>query len=55
MKSIADRSLSGNLWIVSENDSELASVAATRGVFMPYAEGSLPEKVAECPAIPETW
>ena len=55
LKSIADGSLSGNLLVVSETDSELASVALTRGVFTPYAEGSLPEKVRECPAVPETW
>ena len=54
LKSIANRSLSGNLLVVSETDSELASVASTRGVFTPYAEGSLPEKVRECPAVPET-
>ena len=47
-------SFSGNLLVVSEIDSELASVAPTRGVFIPYAEGSLPEKVRECPAVPET-
>ena len=50
LKSIANRSLSGNLLIVSETDSDLASVAPTRGV-----EGSLPEKAKECPAVPETW
>ena len=53
LKLIANRSLSGNLLVVSETDSELASVASTRGVFTPYAEGSLPEKVRECPAVPE--
>ena len=50
LKSIANSSLSGNLLVVSETDSELASVASTRGV-----EGSLPEKAKECPAVPETW
>ena len=55
LKSIANRSLSGNLCIASENDSELHSVASARGVFMPQAEGRLPEKVRECPAVPETW
>ena len=54
LKSIANRSLSGNLLIVSETDSELTSVAPRREVFTPYAEGSLPEKVRECPAVPET-
>ena len=54
LKSIANRSLSGNSLIVSETDSELTSVAPTREVFTPYAEGSLPEKVRECPAVPET-
>ena len=54
LKSIANMSFSGNLLVVSEIDSELASVAPTRGVFIPYAEGSLPEKVRECPAVPET-
>ena len=54
LKSIANRSLSGNLLVVSETDSELASVEPTRGVFTPYAEGSLPGKVRECPAVPET-
>ena len=54
LKSIANRSLSGNLLVVSETDSELASVASTRGVFTPHAEGSLPEKVRECPAVSET-
>ena len=54
LKSIANRSLSGNLLVVSETDSELPRVAPTRGVFIPYAEGSLPEKVRECPAVPET-
>ena len=49
LKSIANRSLSGNLLVVSETDSELSSV-----VFIPYAEGSLPKKVRECPAVPET-
>ena len=53
LKSIANMSFSGNLLVVSEIDSELASVAPTRGVFIPYAEGSLPEKVRECPAVPE--
>ena len=54
LKSIANRNLSGNLLVVSETDSELASVAPTRGVFTPHAEGSLPEKVRECPVVPET-
>ena len=45
LKSIANRSLSGNLWVVSETDSELASVAPVRGVFAPYPEGSLCETV----------
>jgi len=54
LKSIANMSFSGNLLVVSEIDSELASIAPTRGVFIPYAEGSLPEKVRECPAVPET-
>ena len=54
LKSIANRGLSGNLLVVSETDSELASVAPTRGVFITYAEGSLHEKVRECPAVPET-
>ena len=49
LKSIAN-SLSGNLLVVSETDSELASVAPTRGV-----EGSLSEKAKECPAVPESW
>ena len=54
LKSIANRSLSGNLIVVSETDREVASVAPTRGVFTRYAEGSLPEKIKECPAVPET-
>ena len=54
LKSIANMSFSGNLLVVSEIDSELASIAPTRGVFIPYAEGSLSEKVRECPAVPET-
>jgi len=54
LKSIANRSLSGNLLVVSETDSELASVTPTRGVFTSYAEGSLHEKVRECPVVPET-
>ena len=53
LTSIVNRSLSGNLLVVSETDSELTSVAPTRGVFTPYAEGSLPKKVRECPAVPE--
>ena len=53
LKSIANRSLSGNLFEVSETDSELTSVAPTKGIFTPYAEGSLPEKGRECPAVPE--
>ena len=52
LKSIA-HSLSGNLLVVSETDSELASVAPTRGVFVTYAEGSFPEKAKEAPAVPE--
>ena len=52
LKSIAN-SLSGNLLVVSETDSELASVAPTRGVFVTYAEGSFPEKAKEAPAVPE--
>ena len=54
LKSIANRSLSGNLLVVSEADSELASITSTGGVFTPYAAGSLPEKVRECPKVPET-
>ena len=54
LKLRANRSLSGNLLIVPETDSELTRVAPTGGVFAPYAEGSLPEKVGECPAVPET-
>ena len=54
LKLIANRSLSGNSLAVSATNSELTSVAPTRGVFTPYAEGSLPEKVRECPAVPET-
>ena len=50
LKLIANRCLSGNLLVVSETDSELSSV-----VFIPYAEGSLPKKVRECPAVPEMW
>ena len=53
LKLIANRSLSGNLLVVSETDSELASVAPTKGVFMPYVEGSLPEKPKECPEVPD--
>ena len=55
LKLIANRSLSGNLLVVSETDSELTTVAPTREAFIPYAEGSLPEKVRECPAVPKTW
>ena len=55
LKSITNRSLSGNLLVVSETDSELASVEPTRGVFTPSAEGNLPENVKECSAVPETW
>ena len=54
LKSIANTSLSGNLLVVSETDSELTRVAPIRGVFTAYAEVSLPEKVRECPAVPET-
>ena len=39
--------------VVSETDSELTSVAPTKGVFMPYVEGSLPEKAEECPEVPD--
>ena len=39
--------------MVSETDSELPNVAPARGVFIPYAEGSIPEKVRERPAVPE--
>ena len=46
-------SLSGNLLVVSDTDSQLASVAATGGVFMIYTEGSFSEKAKECPAVPE--
>ena len=53
LKLKANRSLSGNLLVVSETDSELASVAPTRGVFVTYAEGSFPEKAKEAPAVPE--
>ena len=53
LKSIANRSLSGNLFVVSETDSELPNGAPARGVFIPYAEGSIPEKVREHPAVPE--
>ena len=52
-KSVANRSFSGNLLVVYGIDSELTSVAPTR-VFIPYTEGSLPEKLRECPAVPET-
>ena len=45
LKSIAKRSLSGQLLVVSETDSEFTSVAPTRGVFAPYAEGSLCETI----------
>ena len=55
LKLIANISLSRNLLVVSETNSELTSVAPTIGVFIPNAEGSLPEKVRECPAVPETW
>ena len=54
LKLKANRSLSGNLLVVSETDCEVASVAPTRGVVTGYAEGSLPEKIKECPAVPET-
>ena len=54
LKSVANTSLSGNLLVVSETDSELTSVAPTRGVFIPNAEGSLPEEVRECHAVSET-
>ena len=52
LKSIAN-SLSGNLLVVSETDSEFAHVAPTRGIFMIYAEGSFPEKAKEHLAVPE--
>ena len=55
LKSMANRSLSGNMLLLSVTDSELACVAPTRGLFMPYAEGSLTKKVRECPAVSETW
>ena len=51
LKSIANRSLSGNLLVVSEMDSELTSVVPSRGVLTPYAEGSIHEKIRECPAV----
>ena len=53
LKLIANRSLSGNLLVVSETDSELTSVVPTKRVFMPYVEGSLPEKAKECPEVPD--
>ena len=53
LKLIANRSLSGNLLVVSETDSEFAHVAPTRGIFMIYAEGSFPEKAKEHLAVPE--
>ena len=53
LKLIANRSLSGNLLVVSETDSELTSVAPTKEVFMLYVEGSLPEKAKECPEVPD--
>ena len=55
LKSIANRSLSGNLLVVSETDSQLTTVAPTRGTFTPHAEGSLSEKVKGCSAVPEMW
>ena len=55
VKLIANRSLSGILLVISETASELASVVPTRGVFTPGAEGGIPEKVRECPAVPEMW
>ena len=55
LKSRANKSLSGNLLVVSESDSELTSVAPTRGTFTPHAEGSLSEKVKGCSAVPEMW
>ena len=54
LKLVSNRSLTGNLLVVSETDSELASVTPSRRVFTPYAERSLPDKVRECPAVPET-
>ena len=53
LKLIVNRSLSGNLLVVSETDSELTSVAPTKGIFTPYVEGSLPEKAKECPEVPD--
>ena len=54
LKLVSNRSLSGNVLVVSKTDSELASVTPSRGVFISYAERSLPDKVRECPAVPET-
>jgi len=53
LKLIVNRSLSGNLLVVSETDSELTSVAPTKEVFMLYVEGSLPEKAKQCPEVPD--
>ena len=39
LNSIANRSLSGYLLVVSETDKELASVDPIRGVFTAYGEG----------------
>ena len=55
LKLIANRSLSGNLLVISKTDSELASVDPTRESFIPYAEESLPEKARECLTVQETW
>ena len=53
LKLIVNRSLSGNLLVVSETDSELTSVAPTKELFMLYVEGSLPEKAKQCPEVPD--
>ena len=53
LKLIVNRSLSGNLLVVSETDSELTSVAPTKEVFMLYVEGRLPEKAKQCPEVPD--
>lgn len=41
--------------MVSETDSELTSRAPYKEVFTPHAEGSLPEKGRECPAVSEYY
>ena len=51
LKLIASRSLSGNLLVVSETNSELTSAAPTRGVFAPLQKGV---SLRECPAVPAT-